>query len=149
MQRLVMLQLLVLLMLLSGTGPALACEPPPAREPHQEKPPFPHRTLPGEDDSICGSFCPDRPCTYPPSEGVVHVDTALRTNGQICVRVGNGTMAPLHYGIPGKGRLTPQPAIERSRRTPQRCPGRSLPDRPTRGSQTNTDGAVQATRSPC
>ena len=54
--------------------------------------------------AVCGSSCPDLPCTYPPSDGAVHVDTALRTNGQICVRLGNGTVEPLQYGIPGSGR---------------------------------------------
>ncbi len=42
------------------------------------------------------------------------------------------------------GQLAPQPAIERSRRTQQRCPDRSRPDRPTRGSQTNTGCAGRA-----
>ena len=42
----------------------------------------------------------------------------------------------------------PLPAIERIRHTPRRCPDRSRPDRPTRGSRTNTGGAVRASHWP-
>ncbi len=40
------------------------------------------------------------------------------------------------------------PAIERSPRTPPRCPDRSRPDRPTRESPTNIGGAGRASHRP-
>ena len=111
-----LLALLVPLILLSVIGAMLTREPP-LEPPQMQGVPMNLmiggylendadflQALPGEEDSVCGSSCPDLPCTYPPFDGAVYVDTALRRNGQICVRVSNGTMAPIQYGLPGSGR---------------------------------------------